>query len=91
MGTKAIMKSDESSNQSANLTVRVKETWAEFQRFLSDVRGEMRKVVTPSRREVQTTTTVVLITVFVFGLFFFVVDNIFGHGMDLLLRKLGGL
>ena len=34
--------------------------------FLKDVRSEMRKVVTPSRAEVQTTTIVVIVTVFIF-------------------------
>jgi len=67
------------------------DTWKEFTHFLSDVRGEMRKVVTPSRKEVEATTTVVLIAVFIFGLFFFVVDWIFGLGLTALLTKLGGL
>ena len=48
--------------------------WTNFTRFLSDVRAEMRKVVTPSRKEVKATTTVVIIAVFIFGFFFFVVD-----------------
>ena len=65
--------------------------WKEFTRFLSDVRGEMRKVVTPSRKEVEATTTVVLVAVFIFGLFFFVVDAIFRYGLDRLLKQLGGL
>ena len=59
--------------------------------FLGDVRGEMRKVVTPSRKEVEATTTVVIIAVFIFGLFFFVVDSIFDLGLHQLLSKLGGL
>ena len=42
--------------------------------FLKDVRSEMRKVITPSRAEVQATTTVVIITVFLFALYFFLVD-----------------
>jgi preprotein translocase SecE subunit len=50
--------------------------WKEFTHFLGDVRGEMRKVVTPSRKEVEATTTVVIIAVFIFGLFFFIVDSI---------------
>jgi preprotein translocase subunit SecE len=66
-------------------------TWNEFSRFLTDVRAETRKVVTPSRKEVQATTTVVLVAVFVFGLFFFVVDTIFNLGLQQLLGKLGGL
>jgi preprotein translocase subunit SecE len=65
--------------------------WNDFARFLGDVRGEMRKVVTPSRKEVQATTTVVIIAVFIFGVYFFVVDGIFAFGMNRLLQKLGGL
>ena len=64
--------------------------WNEFTRFLSDVRAEMRKVVTPSRKEVQSTTTVVIIAVFIFGLFFLVTDSIFSAGMNWLLHKMGG-
>ncbi|WP_263358390.1 preprotein translocase subunit SecE [Acidicapsa ligni] len=58
--------------------------------FLSDVRNEMRKVVTPSRKEVQATTTVVLVTVFVFSFYFWIVDGIFSNGVKLLLSKLAG-
>jgi preprotein translocase subunit SecE len=64
--------------------------WKEFSQFLSDVRAEMRKVVTPAWKEVQTTTTVVIIAVFIFGLFFFVVDTIFQYGLHALLGRLGG-
>jgi preprotein translocase SecE subunit len=66
----------------------------DFTHFLSDVRSEMRKVVTPSPKEVRVTTTVVIIAVFLFALFFFIVDAIFNaaiigpHGI---LSKLGGL
>jgi preprotein translocase subunit SecE len=58
--------------------------------FLSDVRAEMRKVVTPSRKEVQATTTVVLVTVFIFALFFWIVDSIFTFGLAALMNKLVG-
>ena len=44
--------------------------WNEFSRFLSDVRGELRKVVAPTRKEVEATTTVVVIAVLLFGVFF---------------------
>ncbi len=66
-------------------------TWTNFTRFLSDVRAEMRKVVVPSRKEVEVTTSVVIVAVFIFGLFFFVVDWIFNIGIHELLVKLGGL
>jgi len=54
--------------------------------FYSDVRTEMRKVTTPSRKEVQGTTSVVIITVFLFGLYFWMVDSIIGKSLDHLLR-----
>jgi preprotein translocase SecE subunit len=65
--------------------------WQEFTHFLSDVRAEMRKVVAPSRKEVEVTTSVVIVAVFIFGLFFFVVDWVFNIGIHQLLLKLGGL
>jgi preprotein translocase subunit SecE len=54
--------------------------------FLTDVRTELRHVTTPSRKEVQATTLVVIITVAIFGLYFAGVDFIIGKGMDLLLK-----
>ena len=56
--------------------------------FLKDVRAEMRKVITPSRAEVQNTTIVVIVTVFIFAAYFWLVDNIVGHGVDLLFKHL---
>ena len=73
-----------------NLSGNVVGQWKEFTGFLSDVRSEMRKVVAPSWKEVKATTTVVIIAVFIFGLFFFVVDTIFQYGLHALLGKLGG-
>ena len=54
--------------------------------FLKDVRSEMRKVVSPSRTEVQATTTVVIVTVFIFAAYFWLVDNIIGRGVEAVLR-----
>jgi len=50
--------------------------------FLKDVRQEMRKVVTPSRAEVQSTTIVVIVTVFLFAAYFELVDLVLGRGVD---------
>ena len=56
--------------------------------FLKDVRSEMRKVVSPTRAEVQSTTIIVLVTVFVFAAYFWLVDNIIGRAIEALLHKL---
>jgi preprotein translocase subunit SecE len=59
--------------------------------FLRDVRSEMRKVVTPAWAEVQSTTIVVLVTVFAFAAFFYVVDSVLDRALRVLLHWLGGL
>ena len=58
--------------------------------FLSDVRGEMRKVSSPTRAEVQSTTTVVILAVFAFAAFFWIVDSVLGYLLQALLHSLGG-
>ena len=65
---------------------RVK-AWPErLKAFYNDVRTEMRKVTTPSRKEVQATTTVVIVAVFLFGVYFWFIDNVIGRGVDYLFR-----
>jgi preprotein translocase subunit SecE len=56
--------------------------------FYFDVRMEMKKVTAPSLKEVRATTTVVIITVFLFGLYFWIVDTILSKSIDQLLRYL---
>jgi len=67
---------------------RLKAGPARLGEFLKDVRAEMKKVITPSRDEVQSTTIVVIITVFIFAAYFWLVDNIVGHGVDVLFKHL---
>jgi preprotein translocase subunit SecE len=58
-------------------------SWPErIRSFYNDVRGEMRKVTAPSLKEVQATTAVVVITVFIFGLYFAVIDYFIQHGVS---------
>ena len=50
-------------------------------RFLREVRDELAKVVWPSRREVVTYSIVVIVTVFVMGLFVFGLDVLFSRAV----------
>jgi preprotein translocase subunit SecE len=60
-------------------------SWPEKVRsFYNDVRNEMRKVTWPTLKEVQGTTTVVIITVFIFALYFGIIDYIIQHGVTYL-------
>ena len=64
-------------------------SWPErIKTFYTDVRTEMKKVTAPSWKEVQATTVVVIITVFLFGLYFWIVDNTIGNGVTYLYKVL---
>jgi preprotein translocase subunit SecE len=73
-----------------NISGNLSGTWEKITGFLSDVRAETRKVVTPSRKEVQATTSVVLVAVFAFGFFFMVTDFVFNRVISQILHRLGG-
>ena len=68
---------------------RVK-AWPErIKSFYNDVRTEMRKVTAPSLKEVRATTTVVVITVFIFGLYFFIIDGIIQRAVQWMFSYFG--
>ena len=73
-----------------NLSGNVVGFWEKITGFLGDVRAETRKVVTPSRKDVQATTSVVLFAVFAFGIFFMVTDFVFNRVISQILHRLGG-
>ena len=62
-------------------------SWPErIKTFYSDVRTEMKKVTSPSRKEVQGTTTVVIITVFLFAFYFWLVDLAISNSLERMLH-----
>jgi preprotein translocase subunit SecE len=50
--------------------------------FLKETRSEMSKVNTPTRAEVQSTTIVVIVAVFLFAGYFALVDLVVGNTLD---------
>jgi preprotein translocase subunit SecE len=65
-----------------NAIVSTVKSWPErIRSFYNDVRTEMRKVTAPTWKEVRATTTVVVITVFIFAVYFWVIDYFIQHGM----------
>ena len=67
-----------------NFFDRVKSWPDKIKGFYNDVRTEMRKVTAPGWKEVRGTTTVVIITVFIFALYFGIIDFIIQHGVTAL-------
>ncbi|HXH27592.1 MAG TPA: preprotein translocase subunit SecE [Candidatus Polarisedimenticolia bacterium] len=57
--------------------------------FMTEVRSEVKRTSFPSRPEVQGTTTVVIITVFIFALFLWVVDSALFKIVDWVFRVAG--
>ena len=54
-----------------------KDNWIENTRaYLGDIRSEMRRVTWPSRDQVQSTTVVVILSVFIFALYLKIVDQV---------------
>jgi len=55
-----------------------KTNWLESTRaYLSDIRSEMKRVTWPNRDRVQSTTVVVIVSVFIFAAYFKIVDTVF--------------
>jgi preprotein translocase subunit SecE len=91
MAKTALVAGDQPNDPQPNqLVARITQSYENARGFLTDVRAEMRKVVTPSRKEVQATTIVVLVTVFLFGFYFWVIDSAFVFGLTKLMNKLTG-
>jgi preprotein translocase subunit SecE len=64
-------------------------SWPErIKTFYNDVRTEMKHVTAPSYKDVRATTIVVIITVFLFGLYFWIVDNTIGSAINYLFKYL---
>ena len=56
-----------------------KSSWVESTReYLTDIRSEMKRVTWPNRKQVESTTVVVILSVFVFAAYFKIVDSLIG-------------
>jgi preprotein translocase subunit SecE len=50
--------------------------------YIEGLRMEMRRVTWPNKKQVRATTVVVIVTVFLFGFYFFVVDTFLNYLMS---------
>jgi preprotein translocase subunit SecE len=60
---------------------------AEGRAFFSEVRNELKKVTWPSRKEVYSTTLVVIATSILFGFYLWGLDLVFSRVMSLVLAR----
>ena len=53
--------------------------WPEITRnYIAELQLEMKRVTWPNRKQVETTTAIVILTVFAFAAYFYVVDKALG-------------
>lgn len=85
---KRMAKSMTAGADAGTLAGRMK-SWPERTKsFYHDVRTEMKKVTSPSLKEVQATTAVVIVTVALFAIYFWIVDGIISNGVNYLFHWL---
>jgi preprotein translocase subunit SecE len=72
----------ETNHEPVTPVQRVTGSFERLVQFLKDTRQEMHKVTTPTRAEVQSTTIVVVVAVFLFAAYFELVDLVIGNSLD---------
>jgi preprotein translocase subunit SecE len=65
---------------------RIKDTWDRIKTFFVEVNAEVRKVTWPTFKEVRDTTVVVIIAIFLFGIFLYLVDMALHKMMESLFK-----
>jgi preprotein translocase SecE subunit len=66
----------------------VKGAWQRFRQYASDVWVETKRVTRPGKQEVYGTTVMVILTTFLFGIYFAICDRTFGYAVKHLLDYL---
>ncbi len=56
--------------------------------YFMDLRAEMRRVTWPTAKQVQSTTVVVIVAVFLFAAYFAAVDLVLGRGINQIFQSL---
>ncbi len=58
-----------------------KSFWKQIQDYVSDVRVEMKRVTWPGKQEIYGTTVMVILTTFLFGIYFWICDQGFSRAV----------
>ena len=81
-------------NDTTTLETVREEAGGRFERarlFLSEVRNELKRVTWPSQKEVYATTVVVILTSLFFGIYLFLIDQVFFNLVQWILRRFGAI
>ena len=63
-----------------------KNTLQQLREYFADVRVEMKRVTWPGKQEIYGTTLMVVLTTFIFGIFFWLTDRSFSYVIGRILK-----
>jgi preprotein translocase SecE subunit len=66
---------------------QAKGAWQAVAQYASEVKIETKRVTWPGLQEVYGTTVMVVLTTFIFGVYFYLLDLVFSHGVTGLLNS----
>jgi preprotein translocase SecE subunit len=80
------MGNDEGNMMAAPLE-HAKGAWQQLRQYAAEVKTETKRVAWPGMQEVYGTTIMVILTTFVFGIYFWICDQAFQSGISQVLRR----
>jgi preprotein translocase subunit SecE len=75
-------------NDNGGALGQAKGFWQQFQQYAYEVRTETKRVTWPGKQEIYGTTVMVILTTFLFGIYFAICDRTFGYLVRNLLNYL---
>jgi preprotein translocase SecE subunit len=88
MAEEVVTRRDHKGAWLQELTGELKGAWPRLRQYFADVMVETRKVTVPGKQEVYGTTVMVILTTFLFGIYFALCDRVFGYSVTKLLSYL---
>ena len=73
---------------SAGALGQAKGVWQRVAQYIYEVKTETKRVTWPGKQEIYGTTVMVILTTFLFGIYFAICDRTFGYGIKSLLDYL---
>jgi len=69
------------TEEQKSFLLKLQEFPANTREYFRELKSEMKRVTWPNRKQVESTTVVVLFTVFAFAAYFWIVDGVLGRAI----------
>ena len=75
-----------SSSDEGGALEQARGLWQRFRQYTYEVRTETKRVTWPGKQEIYGTTVMVILTTFLFGIYFWICDQVFQQGVSRVLK-----